>query len=604
MAAQIAAGDCAHHMRLPSKEGSKMNKETYDGPINLDTEIVQAVSLYSRTKRHKVELQELISIAQENQDHKEDLRSYHGLIRDRLSKAVFVGHVNTDLDSVAGAIGAAALFGGTPAISEPESSLNGEILYALKRCGIETPQLFDSIENSAHCDVVLVDHTEEKQMVPSIMNSPTRATRIIGILDHHALAKTFFTSKPIFMDLRPWGSVSTIIAILFISHRKVLPKPLAILLLQAILSDTLNLRSVTTTDADKGMVALLSTYGDISNTRRVAGAPDISTDLASHAVYQETEIDLLAKQQFQAKTDWILALGAYEMVRGDQKDFSCGPWKFGISVLEVTDSDKVLAVANQILLELRLLKKEKGLAAIDQANAPSTSESAVSTLQLNRADELDFAFLFVVNIVEQKSILLIPGGRELALAKAAFLEVDDARANDIVLAQACRGIAAPGSTIKPEETALFLPQGYVSRKAQFVPAFFEALEKDFVYRAKGPVSLEADSHTKYSEQDKLHVLSAIERSKQGKLEQPEDIGIASMDNDSRANDGRVNEGRANNSMAIFSDQSNPQGQLMLEQERAEEAALLAKEEILASQLDGNLYDENGRIRRSYGAAST
>ena len=55
--------------------------------------------------------------------------------------AVFVGHVNTDLDSVAGAIGAAALFGGIPAISEDFSKLNGEILFALKEASAAAARL-------------------------------------------------------------------------------------------------------------------------------------------------------------------------------------------------------------------------------------------------------------------------------------------------------------------------------------------------------------------------------------------------------------------------------------------------------------------------------
>jgi hypothetical protein len=51
--------------------------------------------------------------------------------------------------------------------------------------------------------------------------------------------------------------------------------------------------------------------------------------------------------------------------------------------------------------------------------------------------ELDFAFLFVVNVMEQTSIQLISGGRELALVR---------------------------------------PEGHVSPKAQFVPAFFKGIE--------------------------------------------------------------------------------------------------------------------------------
>ena len=36
----------------------------------------------------------------------------------------------------------------------------------------------------------------------------------------------------------------------------------------------------------------------------------------------------------------------------------------------------------------------------------------------DRRKELDFAYLFVVDVTQQKSFLLVAGGRELALAKA------------------------------------------------------------------------------------------------------------------------------------------------------------------------------------------
>ena len=47
--------------------------------------------------------------------------------------ALFVGHVKTDLDSIAGAIGGACLWQGTA--TRAERDLNGEIMYALKWAG-------------------------------------------------------------------------------------------------------------------------------------------------------------------------------------------------------------------------------------------------------------------------------------------------------------------------------------------------------------------------------------------------------------------------------------------------------------------------------------
>lgn len=361
-------------------------------------------------------------------------------------------------ESVAGAIGAAELFGGTAAISEPLDTLNGEIVYALKNCGLVPPLQFDDHHDAskggtfpASSKVCLVDHTEETQMVRSLRD--TYPERVIGVIDHHALAKSFHTNRPIYMDLRPWGSMSTILGYLFVSFRRTLPKPIAVLLMQAILSDTLNLRSVTTTDADRSMVALLHGYAGIGN----ATCDDTDDE------DKDSPIDYLAKKQFQAKTNWVVAMGPYEMVRGDQKDFSTGPWKFAIAVLEVTDTAQVLAVAPDILKELRLLKKEKAL--LEDTDDDNDDDGM---MLMDRTLELDFAFLFAVNIVTETSTLLICGGRELALAKAAFLENPNCNTTDdpVTLHRACPNIVAPGSTIRPDETAMTLPKGYVSRKGK------------------------------------------------------------------------------------------------------------------------------------------
>ena len=95
-----------------------MNKPDSEvSEIYHDSEVARALSYFGRSRRHQYALQALIENAQKDHQHSEDLSAYDGLIRARLSKAVFVGHINTDLDSVAGAIGAAALFGGTPAIN-------------------------------------------------------------------------------------------------------------------------------------------------------------------------------------------------------------------------------------------------------------------------------------------------------------------------------------------------------------------------------------------------------------------------------------------------------------------------------------------------------
>jgi len=512
----------------------------YAKAVVQDTELMTAIKENSDKQSHQYDMARLERHAQ---DYHGGLSAYEDEMRSKLCKAVFVGHINTDLDSVAGAMGAAALFGGTAALAEPLDKLNGEIVFALKNCGLEPPQYFEDLPDSDTCDICLVDHTEEKQMVPSIRSSIT--DRVVGVIDHHALAKSFYTKKPIYMKLMPWGSMSTIVGYLFVSHRRALPKPLAVLLLQAILSDTLNLRSVTTTNADRSMVALLHGYGGIGNAQLIQ----------STGLYQDEDIDFLSKKQFQAKTNWIVALGPYEMVRGDQKDFACGPWKFGISVLEVTDTSQVLKCAGDILLELRLLKKEKAL---------------VSDGKMDRTMELDFAFLFVVNVVEQSSILLICGGRELAVAKAAFLENEDLE--EVTLQAAYPGIKAPGSTIQPEETAMLLPKGHVSRKAQFVPAFFKAIE-DFEMEERGPmsetVSKDVDDEIAASVQEKVSISKGCNRRPQ----------------------------RRQSSLRMSYRTNAMETVIFREQECDEELVRVNEEQT--KERNGNLYDSVGRVFRPY-----
>lgn len=381
-----------------------------------------------------------------------------------LQGALFVGHVKTDLDSIAGAIGGACLWQGTA--TRAERDLNGEIMYALKWAGLEVPPFFDDHPGAATPDadgkllpVCLVDHNEDKQMVPSLRDAPDRKKRIIGLIDHHALAESMASEKPVFMDVRPWGSMSSIVTHSYIRGNRMIPKPVARILLCAILSDTLNLQSVTTTNADRFLVTVLCILGECEDP------------------------DELARAMFRAKTEWIVGLGAYEMSRGDQKDFTANGWKVGIAVLEVTDTEPVLKVADELLMELRILKVEKG---------------ALKNGEHDRRKELDFAYLFVVDVTQQKSFLLVAGGRELALAKAAF--------PGRPLREAKVGIQAPGKTIQAGETLMEVGD-IVSRKAQFVPAFFSALNSGFSCH-KQPNSSISEEIAGIKEDDEVH--AAIE----------------------------------------------------------------------------------------------
>ncbi len=274
-----------------------------------------------------------------------------------LKRAVFVGHIVTDLDSVAGAIGAAALYGGTPALA---SDINSETEFALKEWGIPLPKTIEEVlAEDANVDICLVDHQQTSQMNPNI-----NVDKIVGVIDHHALqSKTIITDKPIYIDIRPWGSMSTIIAHTFLTHKRRPQKAVAGILLCAILSDTLNLLGPTTTDWDRLMVAVLSEIVEID------------------------DIQLLASRQFKAKSKDLAHLSAVGLINGDQKSFSYdvpGGFKgeIGFAVVETTDDDIIMDRIEEMLPEMVARKKEKDMTCL---------------------------FLAIVNIVKLKSSLVLCG---------------------------------------------------------------------------------------------------------------------------------------------------------------------------------------------------
>ncbi len=94
-------------------------------------------------------------------------------------------------------------------------------------------------------NVILVDHNNLAQSVEGIEEAD-----ILEIIDHHNLG-AIGTSVPINFVSKPVGCTSTMIYDMFVEHKVSIPKPIAGLMLSAILSDTLLLTSPTTTEDDK-----------------------------------------------------------------------------------------------------------------------------------------------------------------------------------------------------------------------------------------------------------------------------------------------------------------------------------------------------------------
>jgi manganese-dependent inorganic pyrophosphatase len=285
-----------------------------------------------------------------------------------LDDAIFVGHLVTDLDSIAGAIGAAHLYGGAPARA---SEINTETEFALNLWGVDLPPPVEELlAATPDRNVCLVDFQQQSQL-----NKAIPMGNIVGVIDHHALqSNTIVTEKPIFVDIRPWGCMSSIIAHSFAVQERYLPKNIAGMLLSAILSDTLNLKSPTTTAWDERVAAMLVQY---------LGVDDINE---------------LAATQFRAKSRALSLMTPYSLVNGDMKQFKFtgadDSYTVAYSVIETTDAEASLARVLDILPEMRAVK----------ADDPSVHAM----------------LLAVVDIVNLTSTLVICGRVEASLAVAAY----------------------------------------------------------------------------------------------------------------------------------------------------------------------------------------
>jgi manganese-dependent inorganic pyrophosphatase len=221
-------------------------------------------------------------------------------------------------------------------------------------------------------NVCLVDFQQQSQLNPAIPME-----NIVGIIDHHALqSNTIITERPIFVDIRPWGCMSSILAHSYAVQERHLPKNVAGMLLSAILSDTLNLRSPTTTKWDSRMVAMLVQHLEID------------------------DVNELAARQFRAKSRELSFMTPYQLVNGDMKQFkftdaddSMVVYSIGYGVIETTDAEASLARIEDLIPEMRQVRVEKNLTAM---------------------------LLAVVDIVNMTSSLFIPDRTEESLAIAAY----------------------------------------------------------------------------------------------------------------------------------------------------------------------------------------
>ena len=122
-----------------------------------------------------------------------------------------------------------------------------ETEWILSENGIETPRLIEGVGEGDK--VILVDHSEALQSAEGLENA-----EIVEIVDHHRLGG-LTTAQPLRYNAMPVGSTCAIVAREFGIEGIEMPKAIAAVLLGAMLTDTVIMKSPTTTNFDRDIIA-------------------------------------------------------------------------------------------------------------------------------------------------------------------------------------------------------------------------------------------------------------------------------------------------------------------------------------------------------------
>lgn len=165
--------------------------------------------------------------------------------------------------------------------------------------------------------VILVDHNQASQSVDGIDEAD-----ILEVIDHHNLG-TIGTNTPINFRSMPVGCTCTIIYHLFKESNVEIPRNIAGLMLSAILSDTLLLKSPTTTDVDIR----------------------IANELAKIA---QVDINQYGTKMFKEGSS-VKGMTPTEIIHQDRKSFNYNDANINISQITTLDIDNVINIKEDII---------------------------------------------------------------------------------------------------------------------------------------------------------------------------------------------------------------------------------------------------------------
>jgi manganese-dependent inorganic pyrophosphatase len=247
-----------------------------------------------------------------------------------MEKTLIFGHKNPDTDSICSAIAYADLKNKLNVNAEAArlGVVSKETQFALDYFGMEAPQQIEKVDEQVK-EVILVDHNEFQQTVDNIKD-----VRIAEVIDHHRISN-FETKEPLYFRAEPVGCTATILNKMYKENGVPVSKEIAGLLLSAIISDSLLLKSPTCTKEDV----------------------DAAYELAEIA---GVNLETYGLEMLQAGAD-LSDKTVTELLTMDAKEFSMGDAKVEIAQVNAVDTSKIYAFQDDINPEIAQIIKDKDL---------------------------------------------------------------------------------------------------------------------------------------------------------------------------------------------------------------------------------------------------
>ena len=293
------------------------------------------------------------------------------------------GHKNPDTDSICSSIVKEKLnkkTGKESCKAVRLGNINKETQYILDYLGINAPQLIEKVEENQK--VILVDHNDFSQSVEGIENA-----RIIGVVDHHCIGN-FRTSDPLYYTAKPYGCTATILFKEYKEKNLEINREEAVLMASSIISDTLLLKSPTTTAHDE---KALKELGEIAGINA-----------------EEYGLEML-----KAGTD-LDDFTAEELVNLDAKSVEKNGNKFVIAQVNTVDIDKVLERQENLENAIQNEINKNGLVLFVLAITDILNSNSEIVALGKRVDAVEKAFgkvlennrMFLEGVVSRKKQLL------------------------------------------------------------------------------------------------------------------------------------------------------------------------------------------------------